>query len=240
MPCGNLVSTEIYKCLKSLHESECESYRDNHFRKRHQGTCSWIFSHKNYRLWLENEDQSILWISGGPGFGKTVLSAVLSKELISDQHVSFDQECSVAYFFCDDKDDRLKTVYGLFTNILGQLLRQNPSALIHFSTEPVYNIDKERTEWTVEMLWRVFRRIVNDEKLKPMFLILDALGMLSSDWLSCTACLSSTRLTVTDECQETARKDLLVKLQDLFDVNHLNFIGKRLKIAITSRPQIPI
>jgi hypothetical protein len=90
------------------------------------------------------------------------------------------------------------------------------------------------------MLWRVFRRILNDEKLKPMFVIIDGLGMVFSHCLGCSSCLLSTMLIVTDECEEEKRTDLLVKLQDLFDVNHLNFIGKRVKIVITSRPQIPI
>jgi hypothetical protein len=181
MTYGILVTEELCKCLNSLNESGYESYRDKKFRKRHEGTCPWIFSHRNYRRWLENDDHQILWIQGGPGFGKSVLSAVLTKELISDQHVCFDQECSIAYFFCDDKDDRLKTSLALLTNVLAQLLRQDQDALSHFSNEPVYTIKKAETVWTIEMLWRVFKRIINDEKLRPMFVIIDALGMFSSD-----------------------------------------------------------
>jgi Cdc6-like AAA superfamily ATPase len=180
MTYGTLVTKELCECLKSLNESDYELYRDKRFRKRHVGTCSWIFSNTNYRYWLENDDSSIVWIHGAPGFGKSVLSAVLSKELIRDQHICFDQECSVAYFFCGDKDIHLKTSTALLTNVLAQLLRQNPRAMIHFSKEPIYNIDKEKTSWTFGMLWRVFSRIVNDAKLKPMFVIIDAIGMLSS------------------------------------------------------------
>jgi DNA replication protein DnaC len=145
MTCAILVTKELSECLTSLNESDYILCRDNHFNKRHERTCSWIFSHTNYRCWLEKADRQILWIYAGPGFGKTFLSAVLSKELISNQHTSFDQECSVAYFFCDDKDDRLKTSYALLTNVLAQLLRQDPGAHIHFSKEPVYNTRKENT-----------------------------------------------------------------------------------------------
>jgi hypothetical protein len=42
--------------------------------------------------------------------------------------------------------------------------------------------------WTIEMLWRIFKRIINDEKLRPMFVIIDALGMFSSDNGSCCGC----------------------------------------------------
>jgi hypothetical protein len=124
-----------------------------------------------------------------------VLSAVLSKELINDQRVSFDKDFLVAYFFFDDKDDRLKTPYPLLTNVLAQLLRQDPNALSNFSSEPEYAIKKENTVWTIEMLWRVFKRTINDEKLKPLVVTIDALGMFSSDnggW----GVVSSTLLTL--------------------------------------------
>jgi hypothetical protein len=50
--------------------------------------------------------------------------------------------------------------------------------------------------WTIEMLWRVFKRIINDKKLKPLVVIIDALGKYSSDNGSCCGCLSSTLLTL--------------------------------------------
>jgi hypothetical protein len=80
----------------------------------------------------------------------------------------------------------LKTSHALLTNVLDQLLRQDPNTLTHFSNEPEYEIKKEKTVWTIEMLWRVFKRIIYDEKLKPMFVIIDALGMSSSDNAICS------------------------------------------------------
>jgi hypothetical protein len=133
-----------------------------------------------------------------------VLSAVLSKELINDQRVSFDEDFSVAYFFFDDKDDRLETPYPLLTNVLAQLLRQDPSALSKFSSEPEYAIKKENTVWTIEILWRVFKRIINDEKLKPLVVIIDALGMFSGDNGSC--CGSRVKHPANSTQMSTQRK----------------------------------
>jgi hypothetical protein len=175
---ATLVTKGRCHCIKGLNEYDYELHRDQLCNKTHEGTCTWIFSHKNYRCWLEDDDHPILWIHGGPGFGKTVLSAALSKELISDQHTSFDQGCSVAYFIYYDKDDRLKTPDTLLTNILGQLLKQDPKDFIHFFNEPVYNSKRENTVWTFGMLWNVFSLTVKDENLKQMVLIIGALGML--------------------------------------------------------------
>jgi hypothetical protein len=215
MTCGTLVSKELCECLASLKESVHESYRNKHLRKRHLGTCTWIFSNKHYRCWLQNDDHLILWIYGGPGFGKSVLSEVLSKELISSQHTSFDQEYSVAYFFCDDKDDLLKTSYALLSNVLAQLLRQDPNTLIHFSNEPDYNINKEKTVWTFEKLWRVFGRIVIDENLKPMIVIIDALGMLSSYHASFYGCPVQHRV---NSVQMSARRKHAQRFYTIFSI----------------------
>jgi Cdc6-like AAA superfamily ATPase len=175
-----LVSDEHYKCFKSLKASDYESYRDKHLNKRHGDTCSWVFSHQVYRSWLGNDDHSTLWIHGGPGFGKTVLSSVLTKELHRNPYISLDKDYSIAYHFCDGKDESLRTSYALLSNLLDQLLRQDPKALVHFSEEKVYMLNKETTSWDFDTLWRVFRRVVNDNSLRAICVIIDALGMLPS------------------------------------------------------------
>jgi hypothetical protein len=69
-------------------------------------------------------------------------------------------------------DGRLKTSHALLTSVLAQLLRQNPNALIHFSNEPVYSFDEVMKMWTIEVLWGVLSRMISDEKLKPVIVII--------------------------------------------------------------------
>ena len=83
----------------------------------------------------------------------------------------------MAYFFCDDKNERLRTETAVLLNLLAQLLKQDPGVLIHFFDESEYDTHKERTSWNFGMLWRVFDRIVKDDKCRPMCVIIDALGM---------------------------------------------------------------
>jgi hypothetical protein len=168
---------EQLECLKSLNKFDCETYRDDQLSKRHGTSCSWLFSDEVYRFWLENENCPIFWVHGGPGFGKTVLSSVLTEAISKETDISFGHDHSVAYFFFDDKDERLKTSHALLLNLLAQLLSQDPNALVHFTEEQDYKLNLEKTEWNPGMLWRVFIRIVKDDKIKPVFLIIDALGM---------------------------------------------------------------
>jgi hypothetical protein len=174
-----LVSKDQSDCLNSLSPFDCETYRDNLFLKRHQNTCSWFFADERYRDYVENDCNRVLWINGGPGCGKSVLSSVLSKELLCCDENIFGGNYSVAYFFCDDKDERLRTEFAILLNLLAQLLKQDPGVLIHFTAESEYAVRKERTSWNFGMLWRVFDRIVKEDKSRPMCVIIDALGMPS-------------------------------------------------------------
>jgi hypothetical protein len=173
-----LVSKDQSDCLKSLNPFDCETDRDNLVLKRHQNTCSWFLADEHYRDCIENDSNSVLWIHGAPGCGKSVLSSVLSKELCCDESI-LRRNYSVAYFFCDDKNERLRTESAVLLNLLSQLLRQDQGVLAHFLAESEYAVHKDRTSWNFGMLWRVFDRIVRDDGARPMCVIIDALGMPS-------------------------------------------------------------
>ncbi|KAF8538736.1 hypothetical protein BDD12DRAFT_740077, partial [Trichophaea hybrida] len=97
--------------------------------KRNDDTCTWLLKDQRYMEWMENESKTTLWIHGGPGCGKSVLSAFLAEEL---GRSSLFKRYSVIYFFCDDKDERLKTGQAVLTNLLTQILKRSPNALSHF------------------------------------------------------------------------------------------------------------
>lgn len=122
----------------------------------------------------ENRHKTVLWIDGGPGCGKSVLSAFLSKVVIHSG--SNRLSMPVAYFFCDDKDERLKTANAVLTNWLSQLLIQVPGSIVHFLKE---STEKDKTSWTFGMLWRVLQRIIEDADTGEICLLVDALGMSS-------------------------------------------------------------
>jgi hypothetical protein len=48
---------------------------------------------------------------------------------------------------------------------------------VHFIQEEYCQLNLEKTGWNSGILWRVFIRNLKDDKIKPVFLIIDALGM---------------------------------------------------------------
>jgi hypothetical protein len=143
-----LVSKEHRDCIKSLKCYDCESYRNKLLKKRSGKTCSWIFNDPIYRQWIGKDNFPVLWISGGPGFGKSVLSSVISQQLESDQFITLENNYSVAYFFYDDKDDQLSSAHAMLANVLGQLLKQDPTLIDHFKKEPDDSDEWEKIIWS--------------------------------------------------------------------------------------------
>jgi hypothetical protein len=99
------------------------------------------------------------------------LSSVLTEAILSETNTSFGTDHLVAYFFFDDKDERLKTSHALLSNLLAKMLSQDPNALMHFKQEEDFQLKLETMGWNPGMLWRVFIRILKDDKIKPLILI---------------------------------------------------------------------
>ncbi|KAF8537271.1 hypothetical protein BDD12DRAFT_236511 [Trichophaea hybrida] len=122
----------------------------------------------------------------------------------------------MSYFFCDDKDERLRTAYAILVNLLTQLLEQVPDVIRHFLAEPEYTTNKEKTVWNYGMLWRVFERIMSDTHCGKVYILIDAL----------------------DECEEESCTKLLKQLQRL--LCDATTATRPIKIVITSRPHIAV
>jgi len=161
-------------CLESLNGLDCEGCRDDLLHKRQEHTCTWFLTDERYQRWTEEDTPSILCVSGGPGCGKSVLESVISNELSNNATIRNDY--LIAYFFCDDKDDRLRTAHAILVNLLAQLLNQERDTLVHFLADSEYDVKKGKTLWSIAMLWRVLGRIAKDTNIKRLCLIVDALG----------------------------------------------------------------
>lgn len=91
---------------------------------RVEGTCEWILIQERYTSWLNEDSPQLLWLSGGPGIGKTMISSFLVQELAHLAERS--SQMKLTYYFCDDKDEGRRTATIILRGLLLQLLRQRP------------------------------------------------------------------------------------------------------------------
>jgi ankyrin repeat protein len=165
---------------------------------RVSGTCEWITHNKSYRAWLngdgdgsKNYNRRLLWISGGPGKGKTMMSVFLTEEL--ERHTASIPNAELAFFFCSAQDDRRNTAIAVLRGLVHQIIAKRPQlarhALPHFETP-------ERTQETLsslETLWIIFSKLIADAELRTIFCVLDGL----------------------DECEDSTLRGLLPRLVGL-------------------------
>lgn len=142
------------------------------------GTCHWILQHPYVRWWLETQEPSFLWMTGGPGMGKTTLSVFIIKALW-DKFIKQQPPTAVAvlYSICNSHEN--KDISTIFSLALHQLLEQFPDLTEEVDiaeADAKVSAPKERF-WTMppETVWRIFSIVVSKTNLKRVYLVIDGL-----------------------------------------------------------------
>lgn len=145
----------------------------------------WILQDPQYLRWRDTDDVCLLWIKGGAGKGKTMLSIGLVEQLkLPRGHV-------VTYFFCQNAEADLNTLEAIIKGLILQLVNQQQelkqSLQGHWDTENE-GFSEDVTSW--RSLWDIFLEMLEYCKCQTVYVIVDAL----------------------DECRDSGMADFLKRL----------------------------
>ena len=205
--------TEIRACLSAVFLTDPKDDREAlKYNKgsRVDGTCTWIKGHELYVSWLSSDPQ-LLWLSGGPGKGKTMLSLYLAQDL--EQSIKHSKNTILLQYFCDNKDERRNTATAILRGLIFQLLQARRHLFTHIL--PSYQIQKESlfSPSSFQTLWRIFETMLHDHALDRIYCVLDGL----------------------DECEEDSVFMILDKFKELFMTNPQGSRTFHFNLIITSR-----
>ncbi|KAL6709561.1 hypothetical protein ACN47E_001496 [Coniothyrium glycines] len=179
-----------------------------------RGTCDWIMSHPAYLTWLAAEQTRLLWVTGEPGCGKTMLSAYLADHLRLDRVAP--ARTQVFFFFCDEKVKLQRDANAILRGILYQILQQHRKLVKHVKHR--VDLDGASLATSFSALWELFLKVVADSTSDTIGIIVDAI----------------------DECELKTRTSLLNAVlqlvnepQDMYRQSRV-----RIKFLITSRPSL--
>ncbi|KAE8323671.1 hypothetical protein BDV39DRAFT_208654 [Aspergillus sergii] len=181
-----------------------------------ENTCQWIFKTDALAKWLDaraadnRPADSILWLHGLPGSGKSTMAMCLSEGL--EQHLDDHQQDSFAYFFCEANHDTQNTATSILRGILWQLIRQNP--ILGDCLARRFRERKDTLLTSFDALWTLFTEIVIDPRCGVSFCIIDAL----------------------DECDFESLMLILKQLKLSFFDRPSSQFTSNVRILITSRP----
>lgn len=175
------------------------------------GTCQWIRNHPLFVSWLGKTESALLWLTGHPGCGKTMLSFSLAQYFEEVRATSTPQ--NVLIYFCDDKISRQKDAKAILIGLIFQIIHRHRSMIRH--VRRVFELQGPSMIESFSSLWSIFLKIAKDPKCGFLCIILDAL----------------------DECEAVTRRQLLESISEmLIDSAHSTGSGNRVKFLVTSRP----
>ncbi|KAJ6445188.1 general substrate transporter [Purpureocillium lavendulum] len=172
------------------------------------GTCQWIHHHHLFTSWLNEGRSALLWLTGDPGSGKTMLSYSVANHLGGLRTISK----NVLLYLCQDKNkqtDGKAVLIGLIRQIVDRHTSMIKNYVRHFFKKHPSIVQ------SFPLLWRLFLKLLKDPKVSSLYVILDAL----------------------DECDERSCYQLLDSIYDILaDPNQPMRDAIRVKFLITSRP----
>ena len=144
------------------------------FELCHPGTCTWILDKPEFNTWRDKGPDSavtkLLWLTGVPGAGKTVLSSFVINKLTAAS--SERSSPPILHFFFKLTDSDKNSVLAVTRSLLYQLYSLFPATL---STEILAlrdNSGKERA-LSEQGLWDLFVKYTNE--VANLIIVLDAL-----------------------------------------------------------------
>jgi ankyrin repeat protein len=176
-------------------------------------TCEWFLHHANFQTWSESKSSALLWVTGDPGCGKSVLAKYLVDQRPGFEGTDLRTFC---YFFFKDDNQAQNSATAALSAILHQLFSQRNSLIRHAMKD--YKTEGEKLPHIFQKLWNIFLRASSDPKAGEIVCIIDGL----------------------DECAETGRHQLIDALSTWFNERLSKEDNSRLKLIVTSRPYFDI
>lgn len=201
-------------CIALFNSCDIADYKST-IPRRVEGTCQWVLTNPQYLYWVSETKASLLWISGYPGSGKTILSAFLSENLgQTGSSASFHP--TVCFFFCDEKIEAQRDGKAILRSLIFQILARRKKLIRYVKS--AYDIQGSHLVGNFNELWRIFIAIAGDKRVGPIHVIVDAI----------------------DECEEESRNRFLEGISTLVGnaQSAASSVAPPVKFLLTSRPSL--
>ncbi|KAI9761527.1 MAG: hypothetical protein M1840_001790 [Geoglossum simile] len=173
------------------------------------GTCEWLTDRPEYKKWLSSSMSRILWLSGGPGKGKTMLSIYLTNVL---EEFIKPSGGTLLYYFCDNQDPKRNTPVAILRGLLYQLLEKQSQLFKYILNDFKVQGEELISVSSLNALWRIFTTMLQNSGPQAVLCVLDGL----------------------DECEEGSLELFLKKLKDFFSTGNAPST-ENFKLLVVSR-----
>jgi hypothetical protein len=132
----------------------------------------WVFRNEQFLSWQHDADMGLLWIKGGPGKGKTMMTIGISERILS----ASDNPVLVTYFFCQNVDSQLNTVAAILKGLIIRLSSQHGDLRVLLQSRWDSKAEQFAEDMNVwQTLWDVFLEMLNRCSPRKVYVVIDAL-----------------------------------------------------------------
>jgi hypothetical protein len=137
-----------------------------------------ILNNPDFQRWHGNQQSRLLWITGDPGKGKTMLLCGIINEL-SKSITKTDQ---LSYFFCQATDSKINNAIAVLRGLLYLVVNQQPCFVSYIQRKYDHAgkaLFEDANAWVA--LSEIFKNILQDPSLNSTYFIVDALDECVTD-----------------------------------------------------------
>ncbi|TFK22617.1 ankyrin [Coprinopsis marcescibilis] len=166
----------LYRILEWLSKINFRNILAKNLAKRTPNTGHWVLSSEWFRNWLKNRLGGILWGTGMPGAGKTVIASIVIEYL--DQLANKSNDICLVFAFCRYTEKLM--VIDILMAILRQLLERHPQVL-PFVKALYERHTREKTRPSEAEVVDLLKQIASSGFFKQILCVLDGLDEAGSD-----------------------------------------------------------
>ncbi|KAF8250987.1 hypothetical protein K440DRAFT_638823 [Wilcoxina mikolae CBS 423.85] len=118
-----------------------------------KNTATWLLNEPDFISWV-NSEKPVLWISGGPGCGKSHLSTMAIKHLFDKIHRDGTFRSSVGYYYFHDDDQQKRSFLNAITAMVYQVAKGDEVYCMHAANTCKYSASI--SDATIRSVWKDF------------------------------------------------------------------------------------
>ncbi|RDW65768.1 uncharacterized protein DSM5745_09507 [Aspergillus mulundensis] len=143
-----------------------------------EGSCQWILDRDDFRDWKYAAGNSLYWIKGDPGKGKTMLMIGIIRDMLR----AAPKNALTSFFFCQNADPNLNNATAVLRGLMYRLASQRKSLIAHI--REAYDrrgralFDDANAFFSLS---NILARMLDDPSLPSIYIFIDALDECESD-----------------------------------------------------------
>ncbi|KAF3931509.1 Ankyrin-1 [Dactylella cylindrospora] len=156
-------------CMELLNIIDMTTAHQTNLERYVPGTLEWLRPQEQYSKWFSSTKASMLWISGLPGCGKSILSSHISDQLSKN----IESATIVCKFFCNAQVKERQDPIVMFRSIIYQIVvcRRRLLKLVRKAR----TLQGPQLWQQLSGLWELLSDILKSEQQRPIIIIIDAL-----------------------------------------------------------------